>query len=127
MSSNRPDSGIRHRLPRGGNLCDFCGRFKVAKLHACKNFQCGDRCVFKNDTGHWAACYLCSSLLLSEDWTALTARVMKEVRKRKDVAVGELRMLRRELAGMHKALSKHMIPGRVMTVHFPLVTRTAIV
>lgn len=122
--SQRPDTGIRHRLPRGGNVCDFCGANDVIKLFACHNFQCGERNIFSRDAGHWACCHLCSRLVTAKDWTGLTKRVMREVRKREGVDKKEFVFLRKQIAGMHADLEKHLIPGFVLDVHSPTLTRS---
>jgi hypothetical protein len=107
-------------------VCDFCGSAHVFKLHACHNFQCGERGVFKDATGHWASCYACSKLVMSKDWRGLTNRVMREVRKRKGATAAELSMIRKQISAMHHALDQHLIEGVVLTVHTPVLIRSFI-
>jgi hypothetical protein len=72
----------RHRLPRGGNCCDFCASSEVLNLYSCRNFEWEGTPVFRADVGRWAACSMCSSFIDGQRWGQITRRVMREVGKR---------------------------------------------
>lgn len=126
MSSvhGRPARG--HRLPRGGNACDFCGIAEIKTLFSCKNFECDGFPVFRADHGRWAACRVCSGLIEAGEWGQLNRRVMREVRKRRDATEVELTRLRETLKALHSGFASNMVKGAALTVHLPLVRRILI-
>lgn len=123
MIPSRPHNP-RHRLPRGGRLCDFCGKEPIAKLYACTNFQWQDANIFQVETGYWASCWTCAGLIDAEKWLLLRNRVMREVQKRKNLDAADVPRLRRELKELYGAFAESAVPGRVLEVKNPKYTRT---
>lgn len=113
MNAFRP----KHRLPRGGNACDFCGAADVMSLYRCHNFNWEDVPVFRTATGRWAACGFCSHLIESQNWGLLNRRVMREVSKRHGMAGTVLDELRASLKQLHRLFAEHVVQGEELTVH----------
>lgn len=119
MSTFRP----RHRLPRGGDACDFCGTRDVHSLHRCGNFDWEGRAIFQQDSGCWAACWMCSGYIEKERWGQLNRRVMWQVSKRQGITPTELKALRESLKELHALFAEHVVQGEVLTIHQPHVRR----
>lgn len=120
----RPARG--HRLPRGGNACDFCGASEIQSLYSCLNFEWEGVPIFRQPTGRWAACYACSRLVEGEEWGQLNRRVMREVRKRRETTEGELSLLLVSIKLLHAGFASSLVQGEALTVHLPLVRRICI-
>jgi len=113
-----------HRLPRGGNNCDFCGLREVSVLHACRNFEwCGQQ-IFPGDTGHWAACWACSKPIDAGQWGRLTTRVMRQVAQRQGLADDEVDRLRASLRELHRLFGANIIKGEELEVRTTRYKRT---
>ena len=107
---------LNHRLPRGGNRCDFCGGAPVLHLYGCTTFLFLDAKIFdKQMRGWWAACLECSALITGDLWGPLTDRVMVEVAKRPGISRPELELLRKSLVRLHKGFENHRL-SMVLTV-----------
>lgn len=119
MTTFRP----RHRLPRGGNCCDFCGGQDVHSLHACANFDWEGQPIFKQDAGRWAACWMCAQYIESERWGQLTRRTMWRVRQRQGITPDELKTLRESLRELHALFAQHVVQGEALKIHRPHVRR----
>lgn len=107
----------KHRLPRGGNACDFCGIPEVNSLYRCHNFKWEDVPIFRADTGRWAACGFCSHLIEASNWGLLNRRVMREVGKRQSMTPPLLDELRASLKQLHRLFAEHVVQGEELTVH----------
>jgi hypothetical protein len=105
----------RHRLPRGGDSCDFCGERGVYALYASKNFPWEGQPVFSRDTGRWAACGACAQRIDVQDWGQLNRRVIREVSKRHTVL--ELAALKQGLKDLHWLFALHVIEGEALKIH----------
>lgn len=119
----RPDARLKHRLPRGGNRCDFCGDSNVLGLYACHNFDWQGRPVFERPSGRWAACFPCCTLIDAGKWSRLVSRVMREVAKRKGTTEDELKTLRKDLRGLYVTLAANLDEDGPLRVMGPKVTR----
>ena len=113
----------RHRLPRGGNYCDFCGATDVRSLYACLNFMWEDHAVFSHPTGRWAACWICSTHIEVQEWGQLNRRVMREVAKRQGITAEEIAELRATLKVLHALFAKHVVSGSPLKIHHPRTRR----
>jgi hypothetical protein len=116
----RPTS---HRLPRGGNRCDFCSSLEVSSLYACSNFDWEGKPVFQEPSGRWAACWLCSGYIDEQRWGQITRRVMREVAKRSGITPAQLEDLRASLKVLHALFAKHVVRGEELKIHNPRVRR----
>lgn len=112
----RRPNPVKHRLPRGGNACDFCGVQSVAQLHPCTVFVWEGIPIFRSPSGHWASCSDCGELIARKRWKALTARVMAEVAHRAGLTHTELLRLGKELTEMHRLFALHRRRGMVLNV-----------
>lgn len=122
MNTFRP----KHRLPRGGNACDFCGVPEVHSLYRCNNFHWDTVPVFRTDAGRWATCSFCSHLVDLQNWGLLNRRVMREVGKRKGIGKEELEALRASLKQLHRLFAEHVVQGEELTVHRPTLRRLSL-
>ena len=113
----------RHRLPRGGDCCDFCGGKDVQALYSCANFNWEGRPVFQQDAGRWAACWLCSQYIETQNWGQLNRRVMREVSKREGLTPEHLDAMRATLKILHALFAQHVVRGEAFKVHRPHVRR----
>jgi hypothetical protein len=104
VSKHRPQTPLKHRTPRGGNQCDFCGSVNVARLYPCTNFNWNAEPIFEKENGYWASCHLCAGIIDQEKWKELSARVMAEVKRRKALNVLEPTILQSELTQLQKDL-----------------------
>lgn len=114
---------LKHRLPRGGNACDFCGAPDVYSLYACHNFDWQGVPVFRANAGRWAACWACSDVIEVQRWDQLNRRVMREVSKRQGISPDELESMRVSLKALHKLFAAHVLDGEALKVHLPHVRR----
>ena len=121
MTDHRPQ--LRHRLPRGGDCCDFCGIQDVHSLHSCANFIWEDKPVFQADHGRWTACWQCSEYVDSQKWGLLTRRVMRAISKRKGVTGADLDALRSSVKKLHALFAQHVVQGEALKVHRPHLRR----
>jgi len=119
MTTYRP----RHRLPRGGNRCDFCGGQDIHSLHSCSNFDWEGKPVFQQDTGRWAACWMCSGYIEKERRGQLTRRTLWQVSKRQGISANELKILRESLKELHTLFASHVVQGEALKIHEPHVRR----
>jgi hypothetical protein len=119
----RPRVNAGHRLPLGGDRCDFCGSASVVKLHHCRNFTWEGQPIFAQDAGRWASCHSCSQLIDVGEWNRLSLRVMREVAKRKGVTEEELKNLRRSLKTLHTGFGLHLLKGEDLAVLGPKYSR----
>lgn len=119
----RPLTGPQHRLPRGGDRCDFCGMSTVSSLYTCTNFLWHEQRIFAGDSGRWAACAVCSGLINRAGWEALVERVMREVRKRRSPSRSELGILRADLQALYHLLREHLDAGRTLQVSHPRIVK----
>lgn len=110
-----------HRLPRGGDRCDFCGSPDVQSLYACSNFEWEGRPIFRHEPGRWAACWMCSKQIEVQQWGQLNRRVMREVEKRQGITGPVLEELRLSLRVLHALFAEHVIEGEALKVHLPHV------
>lgn len=113
----------RHRLPRGGNCCDFCGSPDVRSLYSCKNFDWEGKPVFRSDAGRWAACWMCSAFIDAQRWGQITRRVMREVGRRAGLTPRDIDALRASLKELHALFARNVIDGEELKVHTPHVRR----
>ena len=102
----------RHRLPRGGDCCDFCGGKEVQSLYSCVNFTWEGRPVFQQKTGRWAACWECSQYIEAQNWGQANWRVMREVAKRQGITRPELDELRASLKVLHSQFAQNVVRGK---------------
>ena len=102
----RPSLTLKHRTPRGGKQCDFCGSSSVNKLFPCANFKWNGFFIFSTPSGYWTGCPTCGDLVESEQWSKLVTRVMAEVKKRRELKMLEPSTLRAELAQLQKDLAR---------------------
>lgn len=116
----------RHRLPRGGNCCDFCSTQEVHSLYSCLNFKWEGTPVFRQDVGRWAACYVCAHYIEDHKWGQISRRVMREVAKRQGITVAELDAMRLTVKDLHAQFALHMVKGEALTIHLPHVRRVLV-
>lgn len=102
ISKYRPSAILKHRTPRGGNQCDFCGAGSISHLYQCTTFNWNGRPIFVKDSGYWASCRLCSSIIDASKWTQLATRVMAEVKRRKALNLLEPTILQAELVQLNR-------------------------
>ncbi len=112
-----------HRLPRGGNRCDFCGGEEVQSLYSCVNFEWEGRPIFRSATGWWASCWLCSQYIETQQWGQLNRRVMRGVSKRQGITVLDVEGLRTSLKQLHSLFASNVVDGEPLKVHRPHVRR----
>src|ERR1700677_2131796 len=122
----RPLTVPQHRLPRGGNVCDFCGKSTVSKLYACNNFIWHDRDIFARSSGRWAACPGCSVLIDRGAWDALTARVMRCVQQRKGLSAIDRALLHNDLRALHKLLREHLRAREALQITQPRYSKVVL-
>lgn len=111
-----PSLRPKHRLPRGGSHCDFCGIPNIETLFSCRNFVWEDSPIFKQDLGRWAACWACSKFIKAEQWGQLTKRSMRQVAKRHGLTGLELRLLRDSLSQLHRLFSRNVVKGEALKI-----------
>lgn len=115
----RPLIDTGHRMPRGGDRCDFCGVARVSRLYACKDFTWEGQGIFGENQGRWASCYECSTLIDEGQWGRLSVRVMREIAKRKGVTAVQLQHMKVTLRDLHRGFGDNIIPGESLGVHRP--------
>jgi Zn-finger protein len=113
----------RHRLPRGGNACDFCGCPEVRALYSCLNFDFEGTPIFRTQMGRWAACFMCSAFIEEQRWGQITRRVMREVGKRAGLTPADMDGLRESLKELHALFAKHVVQGEEFKVTLPRLRR----
>lgn len=113
---DRGRPNLKHRLPRGGTLCDFCAMEVIQRLYGCNNFLFMSESVFDRRTAWWAACKLCSVLIDSGRLPELTDRVMAQVCRRKGLTDVEREVLHKSLTRLHKGFDTHRLRSTILTV-----------
>lgn len=121
----RPLVNTGHRLPRGGDRCDFCGESHTHKLYACKNFTWEGRAVFDSDVGRFTACLSCARLIDQKLWRRVSTRVLREVSKRKGIDADQLKHLAVTLKTLHKTFGANLINGEALGVLTPKYIKLA--
>ena len=66
-----------HRVPQGGDACDFCNTSPAFKGYQCENFEFSGLPLFRSGSGMWAACRKCSELVDAEKWSSLADRAVR--------------------------------------------------
>lgn len=113
----------KHRLPRGGNFCDFCSALEVQSLYSCLNFEWEGKPVFQSAAGRWAACWLCTTYIEEQRWGQISRRVMREVGKREGLTPADLDALRASVKELHALFAKHVVKGKALKIHRPHLRR----
>lgn len=119
----RPSVHTGHRLPRGGDRCDFCGAAQVIKLYACRDFEWEGHSVFGQEVGRWAACSMCALFIDDRKWARISLRVMSQVAKRKNITEDQLQHMEQAIRVLHRTFGSHMIQGEALSVLLPKYTR----
>lgn len=120
----RPRSVSKHRLPCGGNRCDFCSAPFVFNLYPCHNFDWQGQSIFAGHFGRWAACETCSGLVDRGEWRLVEDRVMRQVKCRKGVTRPELKELRADLRVLYLVLRVNL-RAEALRVSQPHLIRTS--
>ena len=96
-----------HRVPKGGDACDFCNTSPAFKGYQCEKFEFSGFPVFRSGSGLWAACRKCSELVDAEKWSSLADRAVRKFVKRNTVLRQEVPQLWAQFTEIVSLFAEH--------------------
>ena len=107
IMSNRCRPVHAHRVPAGGDACDFCNTSPSFKGYQCENFEVSGLPVFRNGSGMWTTCRKCSELVVAEKWSSLADRAVRKFVKRHTVPRHEVAVLWEQFTEIIRLFAEH--------------------